>query len=107
MQNHVLGFGQSVRLKDTKTVYYLLTFLFEFAAGLTFATYVLFLLSRDLDLFQVMLINVTYMLGNFIFEIPTGAYADHFGRKKSIFLSCIFLIIGLLIYFESSNILMF
>lgn len=93
--------------KDVKSVYYLLTFLFEFAAGLTFATYVLFLLSRGLDLFQVTLVNLSFMIGIFIFEIPTGAYADYFGRKKSVILSSFFLMLALLIYFESANIAMF
>lgn len=107
MQDEVLGFGNNVRSRDVKSVYYLLTFLFEFAVGLTFATYVLFLLNRGLDVFQVMLVNLAFMVGNFIFEIPTGAYADYFGRKKSIILSSVFLILGLLIYFSSSSIVMF
>lgn len=107
MQNGVLGFGRSIRSKDTRAVYYLLTFLFEFAAGLSFATYVLFLLSKGLDLFQVMLVNMAFMIGNFIFEIPTGAYADYFGRRKSIILSSFFLMLCLFTYFESSNIYMF
>lgn len=93
--------------KDVKSVYYLLTFLFEFAAGLTSATYVLFLLSRGLDLFQVTLVNLSFMIGIFIFEIPTGAYADYFGRKKSVILSSLFLMLALFIYFLSSNIVTF
>src|SRR3989338_1793396 len=93
--------------KDVKSVYYLLTFLFEFAEGLTAATYVLFLLRQGLDLFQVTLVNLSFMIGIFIFEIPTGAYADYFGRKKSVILSSTFLIIALFIYFVSSNITMF
>lgn len=93
--------------RDVKSVYYLLTFLFEFAAGLTSATYVLFLLSRGLDLFQVTLVNLSFMIGIFIFEIPTGAYADYFGRKKSVILSSLFLMLALFIYFLSSNIVTF
>ena len=93
--------------KDVKSVYYLLTFLFEFAAGLTAATYVLFLLSQGLDLFQVTLVNLSFMIGIFIFEIPTGAYADYFGRKKSVILSSLFLMLALFIYFLSSNIITF
>ena len=93
--------------KDVKSVYYLLTFLFEFAAGLTAATYVLFLLSQGLDLFQVTLVNLSFMIGIFIFEMPTGAYADYFGRKKSVILSSIFLMLALFIYFLSSNIITF
>src|SRR3989344_3101930 len=65
MNNFVL---KKFRSKDTESVYYLLTFLFEFA---------------------------------------TGAYADYFGRKKSVILSSTFLIIALFIYFVSSNITMF
>lgn len=107
MQNHILGFSNSVRLKDPKEVYYLLSFLINLAASLTFATYVLFLLSRGLDLFQVMLVNLSFMVGNFIFEIPTGAYADYFGRRKSVILSCIFATLALSIYFISSNIWFF
>lgn len=107
MQGEVLNFGNNVRSKDVKSVYYLLTFLFDFSASLIAATYVLFLLSKGLDVFQVMLVNMAFMVGNFIFEIPTGAYADYFGRKKSIILSSFFLMLCLLIYFESSNIFMF
>lgn len=107
MQNHVLGFSKNIQGKDVKSVYYLLTFLIDFSASLTFVTYVLFLLSKGLDLFQVMLVNMAFMIGNFIFEIPTGAYADYFGRRKSIILSCFFHMLCLLIYFESSNIYMF
>ncbi len=93
--------------KDVKSVYYLLTFLFQFAVGLTSATYVLFLLNRGLDLFQVSLVNLSFMMGIFIFEIPTGAYADYFGRKKSVILSSLFLMLALFIYFLSSNIVTF
>lgn len=88
-------------------LYYLLIFLMDLATSLTFATYVLFLLGKGLDLFQVMLVNFSFMMGNFIFEISTGAYADYFGRKKSVILSNLFLMLALLIYFESSNLVTF
>lgn len=103
----IFGFSNKVLLKEPKAVYFLLTFLMNFSASLTFATYVLFLLSKNLDLFQVMLINLAFMVGNFILEVPTGAYADYFGRKKSVVLSNMFMVIGLLVYFSSSSILMF
>ncbi|MDO8638866.1 MAG: MFS transporter [Candidatus Daviesbacteria bacterium] len=107
MQNHILDFSKNVLTKDVKSVYYLLSFLITLAASLTFATYVLFLLNNGLDLLQVMLVNLSFMVGNFIFEIPTGAYADYFGRRKSVILSCIFATISLFIYFMSSNIWFF
>lgn len=107
MQNHILGFSDSIRLKDPKAVYYLLTFLINFSGTITYATYVLFLLSNGLDLFQVMLVNFSFVTGSFILEIPTGAYADYFGRKKSVVLSNLFMMLALLIYFGSSNMVMF
>lgn len=107
MSNNVVNFTNNIRSKDIKSVYYLITFLSEFAPSLIAATYALFLLSRGLDLFQIMLVNVCFMVANFILEIPTGAYADYFGRKKSIILSNICLIFCLLVYFESTNIYMF
>jgi MFS family permease len=107
MHEKVIAFGNNVRSKDVKSIYYLITFLINFSSSLIMATYVLFLLSKGLDLFQVMVVNFAFMASNFIFEIPTGAYADYFGRRKSIILSCLFLCICFGIYFISSNIYMF
>lgn len=107
MQNGVTGFSNDVRSKDAKSVYYLITILSDFATSTMSATYVLFLLSQHLDLLQVNLVNLAFMTGNFIFEIPTGAYADFFGRKKSVMLSSFFIFIALGVYFISSSLPMF
>lgn len=96
-----------IQNKDPKAVYYLLTFLTDFAMSLTFVIYVLFLLSKGLDLFQVNLVNFAFMAGNFIFEIPTGAYADHFGRRRSIIISSALMIAMFGIYFFSSRFIFF
>ena len=90
-----------------RTIYYVITFLTDLAVSLTFATYVLFLLKNGLDLFQVNMVNFSFMIGGLIFEIPTGAYADYFGRKKSIVLSSFLMAIGLFVYFFSKNMTMF
>lgn len=105
--NQVSYFHQNVKSKDPKAVYYLLTFLTDFAMSLIFVTYVLFLLSKGLDLFQVNLVSLAFMLGSFVFEIPTGAYADYFGRKKSIVFSSVLMIISFSIYFFSSKFIFF
>lgn len=93
--------------KEVRATYYVLTFLSDLAISLTFATYVLFLLKNGLDLFQVNMVNFAFMTGALIFEIPTGAYADYFGRKKSIILSSFLMAGGLLVYFFSKNMTMF
>ena len=84
MKNHIQNFGKNINARETKTIYYLILFLSSFAVSTISATYVLFLLSQGLDLLQVNLVNVAFMVGIFIFEIPTGAYADNFGRRKSL-----------------------
>ncbi len=101
------NFHQKIKDRDPKSVYYLLTFLTDFAMSLIFVTYILFLLDKGLDLFQVNLVNFAFMFSSFIFEIPTGAYADYFGRKKSIIISSALMICMFTIYFFSSSFIFF
>ncbi len=72
-----------------------------FNAGFTFisATYVLFLTSRGLDLFETNLVNVVFMTTLFLAEIPTGAIADTWGRKASFVIANLLLGLGMLLYF--------
>ncbi len=91
----------------SKNTYYILTFLTDFATNLSATIYVLFLLSKGLDLFQVNLVNFAFMAGIFFFEIPTGAYADSFGRRRAIILSSFLLFLGYGVYFFSQSIVMF
>jgi MFS family permease len=107
MQQGAISFTRDVKARDPRAVYYLVTFLHDFSISLHAAIYVLFLLSHNLSLLEVSLVNLSFMLGNFFFEIPTGAYADFFGRRKSLILSSLFLTGALAIYFISTNILMF
>lgn len=93
--------------KKILRIYFLVSFLFSVAVSFFFATYVVFLTSRGLDLMEVNLINTFFMVGIFVLEIPTGAYADLIGRKKSFLLGCAFLSVSLLIYYFSSSFLMF
>ncbi len=67
------------------------------------ATYVLFLLSKGLNLFEVNLVNLVFFTTLFLCEIPTGAFADIFGRKKSFVLSCFIFSIGMIIYAFSNT----
>lgn len=56
-----------------------------------FGTYQLFLLSKGFDLLEMNLINLSFMVFVFLFEVPTGLIADFFGRKVSV-------IVGLCLY---------
>jgi MFS family permease len=66
--------------------------------GFTSATYVSFLLSEGLSLLEVNLVNTVFFVTLFLCEIPTGAFADVFGRKKSYVVSCFLFSAGLLLY---------
>lgn len=107
MKNHILNFSANVSAGETKTIYYLLLFLSSFATNTISVTYVLFLLSQGLDLLQVNLVNVAFMVGIFIFEIPTGAYADNFGRRKAVIISTALVTLAFATYFLSSTLWMF
>jgi len=69
--------------------YYLFSCLFH-AAGLSLisAVYTTFLLENGLSLFEVNLTNTCFFLTIFLCEIPTGAFADIFGRKFSFVVAC-------------------
>jgi len=58
----------------------------------------IFLLSRGLNLAEVMLLQAIYAVANVIFEIPSGALADTIGRKKVMVLSSIILTVANTIY---------
>lgn len=107
MRARAIGFARGVRAKDVKSVYYLVTFLANFSVSMTYAVFVLYMVNIGLDLFQVMLVNVAFMAGTFVFEIPTGAYADYFGRKNSIILSQILMATSLFIWFSSTTVWLF
>lgn len=84
--------------------YYLFYFLSEFTLFLPFIVYYFqelgFSLSKIAILFSITAITV------FIFEIPSGYIADKIGRKKSLIISTILQLIGVIILFSSQNYLM-
>ncbi|MDP3770078.1 MAG: MFS transporter [bacterium] len=83
-----------------KTIRLYLAFSFAIKLGISFisAIYAMFLISRGLDLFEVSLVNFSFFTVLFIMEIPTGVFADSFGRKLSFILSCFLIGIGMFVY---------
>jgi len=72
---------------------------FTLAASLIWAINTIFLIQLGgLTLFEVMLINAIYTVGQMVFEVPTGVVADTIGRKASILLSLGTLIVSTLLY---------
>jgi MFS family permease len=88
-------------------VYLFSTFFINLAHSFFFATYSLFLVSRGLDLLEVNSVNIFFMLFAVFSEIPTGAFADSFGRKKSILIGCFLYSISFYVYFLSFDFWLF
>lgn len=62
------------------------------AAGSAFflyPVYTLFLLSRDLDLTGIMTLESILALALILWEVPSGALADRFGKKRLIAFGCL------------------
>jgi MFS family permease len=60
-----------------------------FGRSFTIATYVLYLRQHNLDYFTANLANVTFFVAMLLFELPTGAFADVFGRRAAFVASCL------------------
>jgi len=88
-------------VKRTIRMYLLFGLLVNFGISFIAATYAVFLISRGLNLFEVNLVNFFFFATIFVWEIPTGAVADVFGRKISFVISCFLLSISLFIYAAS------
>ena len=88
----------------TVRVYYLLSFLYStLGMQIISAVYVTFLMKNGLNLFQVNLVNSIFFTTLFICEIPTGAFADIFGRKYSFVLSSAIVSLSMFVYGMSSS----
>lgn len=87
--------------------YVTFSFLLSLSHAFFFATYQLFLASRGMNLLEINVINMFFMAGMFLMEVPTGAFADIFGRKKSVVAGCFALSLSMLVYFIGNNFWMF
>lgn len=59
---------------------------------------VLFFEEHGLSLTQIMILQATYSFTVALFEIPSGFFADIYGRRLSLFYGSIFIFIGYLIF---------
>ncbi|MBI4099369.1 hypothetical protein HY442_02490 [Candidatus Parcubacteria bacterium] len=87
----------------TIRAYLILGALFTGSISFIVATYVLFLISRGLNLFEVNLVNAVFMVTLFVVEVPTGAVADTWGRKASFIAACVLLGSGMFLYYVSHS----
>jgi len=60
-------------------------------------------MEAGLDIFQVMLVNTAFTVGQIVFEVPTGVVADTIGRKASFMIGNLTLVVSTLLYVASSQ----
>ncbi|OVE74598.1 hypothetical protein BVX95_01775 [archaeon D22] len=74
---------------------------------LTVSTFILFLLSNNLTITQVMTLQTIFVALILLLEIPSGAFADIYGKKLSISLGIFCATISYLIFAVGTNYLTF
>jgi MFS family permease len=87
----------------TERTYYVISCLYRLSWSALGPTYVMFLIGRGLDLLHVNLVLAVYLIVTCLFEVPTGAVADVFGRKVSFILSCVIRAAAFGLYFFSDS----
>jgi len=71
--------------------------------NLVLPIFVLFLINNGLSLTQVFVLQSVYTLTLVILNIPTGAFADRYGRKKSLIISSFVLLTAFFVYGSSTR----
>lgn len=80
------------------SVYLILSLLITFSASFIWGVNTLFLLDAGLSNTQAFTANAFFTVGMVIFEIPTGIVADTWGRRTSLLLGAVTLIVGTILY---------
>ncbi len=64
---------------------------------------VAFFRARGLDFLHIGLLNSVYALTAIVFEVPTGALADRFGRRRAMILGALLMAAGCLVNFQGTS----
>lgn len=93
------------KLTKNITIDYVYCFLKNF--DISGAVWVLYMVSRGLPLWQIGIVEGVFHIASFIFEIPSGAFADLFGRKKTLLIGRICSAISAIISLFANNMFLF
>jgi len=84
-------------------------YVFKFLRGLSFIVpiYILFFLENNLSLSQTMFLLAIFSILTVVLEVPSGVFADLYGRKKSLILGAIIMFLGFFLRAASTSFLEF
>ncbi len=87
--------------------YYAVWWMFSFAGGFLFGVYPIFLKSRGLTQFQINSVLATYFIVLFFTDVPTGAFADALGRRRSFVVGTLLRVTAFILYFFAHHYFVF
>jgi MFS family permease len=79
--------------------YFAVWWVYSFGGGFLFGVYPLFLRARGLNQLQMNSVLATYFAVTFLTDVPTGAFADALGRRRSFMLGCALRTVAFVVYF--------
>ena len=83
--------------------YYTVWMTYSLAGGFLFGVYPIFLKARGLDQFEINSVLATYFVVLFLTDVPTGAFADALGRRRSFVLGAALRVCAFLLYFTAHH----
>lgn len=93
------------RLRKNVRLSYVYNFMMQL--DITSAIWVLYLANKGMSLIEIGVIEAIYHITSLIFELPTGAIADLYGKKFSVVLGRILSIVACVLMIVSNNFLGF
>jgi len=93
--------SEKLRVETNKILLLLATS--ELAHSFLYVTYTIYLISKGVSYYQIGILAVICSLAMILLDIPTGAFADVFGRKKAYMLSCLVWMAASATYIFSHN----
>ncbi len=91
--------GPGVKVRQIMRRYFTVWWVYSFGGGFLFGVYPLFLRARGLNQLQMNSVLATYFTVTFLTDVPTGAFADALGRRRSFMLGCALRTAAFIVYF--------
>ncbi len=91
------------KINDIIRRYYTVWGMYSFAGGFLFGVYPIFLRARGLTQLQINSVLAVFFVVLFLTDVPTGAFADLLGRRKSFVLGTSLRVCAFLLYFTAHH----
>lgn len=91
-------------IRKARNIYFILQTLFYVHLGIIGSTYILYFYNQGLSKLQTNIISSVFSITVFMMEIPSGAYCDRFGSRKTLLCAGITLSLSMLLFWIGGNI---